>query len=119
LARSAEGEGFTDTFTAELWLHPGVAGWHFVTLPTDLADQLCAQTAATPRAFGSLPVAATIGHTTWTTSLFVDTKAASYLLPVKADVRRRERLTAGDSVRVTVELQPLAAAPRARVRVPF
>lgn len=94
----------THTFTAELGLQRGEAGWRFVTLPADLADELRAQTAATARAFGSFPVAVTIGRTGWRTSLFADTRAASYLLPVKADVRRREQLSAGDRVRVTVEL---------------
>lgn len=94
----------THTFTADLWLHPGDAGWHFVTLPAELADEIRAQSAGTARPFGSLPVTVTIGRTSWTTSLFADTGADSYLLPVKADVRRREQLTAGDSVRVTLEL---------------
>ena len=54
------------------------------------------------RPFGSLPVRAAIGRTSWSTSLFADTRTASYLLPVKADVRRREGIGDGDAV--TVEL---------------
>ena len=96
----------TYTFTADVWLRPGEAGWHFVTLPVELADELRAQTAETARPFGSLPVQVTIGRTSWATSLFPDTSAASYLLPIKADIRRREQLTAGDAVRVSLELVP-------------
>ena len=92
------------TLTAELWLHPRSAGWHFVTLPADLADDLRARAAGRARPFGSLPVRVTVGNTSWTTSVFPDTRAASYLLPVKAAVRRREALAAGDVVRVTLEL---------------
>jgi hypothetical protein len=33
----------------------------------------------------------------WSTSLVTDTRSASYLLPVKAEVRRRERIEDGDS----------------------
>lgn len=92
-------------FSAELWLHPGAAGWHFVTLPAELADDVRARTAGTARPFGSLPVVVAIGRTSWATSLFADTTSASYLLPVKAEVRRREGISAGDIVRVTFELR--------------
>ncbi|MGE3811188.1 MAG: DUF1905 domain-containing protein [Candidatus Nanopelagicales bacterium] len=71
-----------------------------------LADELRARTTGRARPFGSVPVRATIDQTSWSTSLFADTKAASYLLPVKADIRRRERLEAGDDVRVTIDLLP-------------
>lgn len=91
-------------FDAELWRHEGGAAWHFVTLPHDIADEIAERAAKLHRPFGSLPIRATIGATTWTTSLFADTKRASYLLPVKADVRRRERLDAGQHVSVAVEL---------------
>ena len=49
-------------------------------------------------------VNATIGATTWETSIFPDTKSGSYLLPVKAEVRRREGVEDGDAVTVTLEL---------------
>jgi hypothetical protein len=90
-------------FDAEAWLSPGDAGWHFVTLPTDLADEIRARSEGRP--FGSVPVTVTVGATSWETSLFADTKSASYLLPLKADARRRERIVAGDRVTVTVELR--------------
>jgi hypothetical protein len=75
-----------------------------VTLPADLADELRASTSGRGRPFGSVPVRVIIGQTSWTTSLFADTKAGSYLLPVKAAIRRLEQLAAGDEVRVTIEV---------------
>jgi hypothetical protein len=38
-------------FHAALWLNPGEAGWHFVTLPPDVADDIKERTAASSRAF--------------------------------------------------------------------
>jgi hypothetical protein len=75
-----------------------------VTLPADLADELRARTSGRERPFGSVAVRVIIGQTSWTTSLFADTKAGSYLLPVKAAIRRLEQLAAGDEVRVTIEV---------------
>lgn len=44
------------TVTGSLWLHAGGVGWHFITLPHDLADEIRARTAATARPFGTVPV---------------------------------------------------------------
>jgi Domain of unknown function (DUF1905) len=89
----------------EVWLYPGDAGWHFVTLPPDVADEIRARPAGTARAFGSVPVRATLGATSWTTSLFADRKSSSYLLPLNAATRRRERIGPGDAVAVAIELR--------------
>lgn len=98
----------SDTFavTGELWRWQGEAAWHFVTLPAELADELRARYAGAHGAFGTLRVRATIGATTWSTSLFADRARDSYLLPVKADVRRRERVGEGDTVTVRLALAP-------------
>jgi hypothetical protein len=52
--------------------------------------------------WGVIPVSARIGRTTWTTSLFP--KDGGYLLPVKAVVRRAERIDLGDEVAVLLRL---------------
>jgi hypothetical protein len=57
------------------------------------------------KAFGSLRVSATIGETRWDTSIFFDTKAGAFVLPVKADVRRKESLNLGDSVTCSIALE--------------
>lgn len=93
-------------FEAVLWRAPGKAAWCFLTLPEEMAARVRSLTQGLRSPFGSLRVVARIGSTEWKTSLFADTKANSYLLPVKADVRRQERLAAGDKVRVEVEIKP-------------
>jgi hypothetical protein len=94
----------THRFSSTLWLYNGKAAWHFITLPEDVADEIEAASTATTRGFGSVRVTATIGDTTWATSLFPDNAAQSYLLPVKKPVRTAERLTAGDEVAVVLRL---------------
>ncbi len=93
-------------FEATLWRAPGKAAWCFITLPEDMAGRVRRLTQGLRNPFGSLRVVARIGSTEWKTSLFADTKTNSYLLPVKADVRTQEGLSAGDKVRVEVEINP-------------
>lgn len=91
-------------FRAKLWRHSGEAGWHFVTTPTDMSKQIRVLATGLMNAFGSLRVFATLGNTSWRTSVFFDSKANAFLLPVKADVRRKERVGHGDAVDVTLEI---------------
>ena len=92
----------TYTITAPIWRYEGPAGWHFVTLPTEVADEIDVRFEHAHRPFGSLRVHVSLGHVSWTTSLFRDTKSESYLLPIKAVIRRVAGVDAGDTV--TLEL---------------
>lgn len=85
-------------FSGELWFWKGPAPWHFVTVPEDGCDQLEDAAPLASYGWGCIPVTATVGRTTWTTSLFP--KDGAYVVPVKTDVRRAERLELGDTVTV-------------------
>ena len=82
----------------------GPSGWHFVTLPTDVSDEIEDRTEPARVGFGSVRVEVTVGSTTWQTSLFPDTKAGAYVLPMKKPVRTAEGLEAGDPVDVRLDL---------------
>ena len=93
------------SFDAQLWrwTSNGVA-WVFLTLPENIADQIEAQQVGPGRGFGAVKVRVTIGSSTWDTSMFPSRKHASYILPVKAPVRRQEGLDAGDTASVSILL---------------
>jgi hypothetical protein len=99
-------------FRAPVWEHEGPGAWHFVTLPEELADAVLEQSEGRGAAFGSVPVQATIGTTTWRTSLFPDKRLRSYVLPVKRAVRAAQGLTAGDVVAVELVVLPDAQGAR-------
>jgi hypothetical protein len=92
------------TFTASLWLYPGKAGWHFVTVPQDVSDDIGTLFEGLSRGWGSFPATITIGETRWQTSIFPDKASATFLLPLKAEVRKKERIAEGDTVSVLLEL---------------
>lgn len=91
-------------FEGELWRYAGEAAWHFITVPKAISADMRALSAGLRNAFGSLRVVATVGKTQWRTSVFADRKADAFLLPVKADVRRKEKIAHGDKVAVTLEI---------------
>lgn len=45
-----------------------------------------------------------IGTTEWTTSLFPERKSKTYLFAIKASVRKKEDLAAGDRVTVRIHI---------------
>lgn len=91
------------TFSSKIWLYPGMAGWHFAGVPKRESTEI--KTGTNVKAgFGSIPVTVTIGKTVWTTSIFPDKKSGCYLLPIKAVVRKKEEILAGDEVTLKIKL---------------
>lgn len=93
-----------ETFRAKVWTLDSTGAWHFVTLPVILSARIRTLTTGLRKPFGSFRVKSQIGLTSWETSLFADQKREAFLLPVKADVRRKEKITIGDTIEVTVTL---------------
>lgn len=94
------------TFSIEtvIWRYSGKGGWHFVTLGKPLSDKINAATRSRKAAWGSVRVTVTVGQTTWQTSLFPSSEHDSYLLPIKAAVRKKENLTVDDLVRLSIDV---------------
>lgn len=99
------------SFRAELWLYPGEAAWHFLTLPMDVAEEIREESAAFRKGFGSVRVTAQARGQSWQTSLFPDAQSGSYLLPVKKSVRTAAHLATGEEVEVRLTVQAEALPP--------
>jgi hypothetical protein len=87
-----------------VWLYPGRAGWHFVTIPKEVAKQIDTDFQSMRRGWGSLKVIVTIKDTTWKTSIFPDKKTGTYLLPINSSVRKSTRTKEGDRVRLGLQI---------------
>ena len=96
----------TYEFDAELWRWQArkADAWVFVSLPTDVADEVLEVAAGATRGFGSVRVEVTLGSTVWRTSIFPDDGAKTYVLPLKKTVRRAEQCDVGDTVRLRLAL---------------
>lgn len=99
-----EAETVKVVFDAELWLWAArrAETWTFVSLPASESEEIRDLAGGLRRGFGSVRVRATIGTSTWSTSIFPDSRAG-YVLPVKRPIRVAEALDVGDVASVTVE----------------
>lgn len=89
---------------SKVWPYPGMAAWRFLTVPKKDSEAIKKRYGAQARGWGSLPVAVKIGKTEWNTSIFPDKKSGTYLLPLKAAVRRAEGIDDGDSVEFAIKV---------------
>jgi hypothetical protein len=87
-------------FTAAIWRHEVGAGWCFVSLPVEESQRIRRVFGDHAVGWGSLRVRATLGAVEWPTSIFPDSKGGAYVLPIKADVRRRNAVGPGDEVTI-------------------
>ena len=102
-------ERITHTGPLWRWTTPAApAAWLFITIDGAAGEALSAtalmrRMEGLSRGFGSLKVAATIGETTFKTSVF-PSKKTGWLLPIKAAVRKAERLIDGEAVALVLEV---------------
>lgn len=73
-----------------------------MTVPEQQCHDLRAVSGFVSYGWGVIPVRARVGATEWKTSLFP--KDGSYIVPIKASVRKAERLGEGDDVTVQLEV---------------
>jgi hypothetical protein len=89
--------------TGGIWHWKGPAPHHFVTVPEEDCGALEAVSPMVSYGWGMIPVAVRLGATSWTTSLWP--KDGGYIVPLKADVRRREQLEVGDLVTLVLTVE--------------
>jgi hypothetical protein len=96
-------------FTGTVWLwrpakKPSATGWYFLTVEGQIAAEIRYAALGRTGGFGSIRVTATIGDTSWQTSLFPHRETGGLLLPLKAEVRRREGIEEGGDVTVMLRV---------------
>lgn len=89
-------------FEGMIWFWRGPAPWYFVTVPAEQGLALKAMSSSITYGWGVLPARVRIGATSWNTSLFP--KDGSYLVPLRASVRKAEKLELGEIVTIRLEV---------------
>lgn len=89
-------------FDAEIIVWRGPAPFLFAPVPADLVAEIRAAARLASYGWGVVPVAARVGATTFSTSLFP--RDNRYLLPIKVAVQRAEAIGAGDRIYAVVEI---------------
>jgi Domain of unknown function (DUF1905) len=89
-------------FKAAPWRYEGPNGWVFVSLPTELSKEIREIFKSEEAGWGRLTATARIENTEWKTAIWFDTKANTYLLPLKSAIRSKESVVIGKAINVSV-----------------
>lgn len=88
-----------------VWIWKGGQGaWHFVTIPAAQSREIGGRHGGVSRGWGSIPVVVTLGRCTWKTSIFPYSKVKAFILPLKADVRKKENVRPKDLITFTLAI---------------
>ena len=85
-------------FSSKMWQHGSSGGWFFVSLPKDMASEIREHLGWQEEGWGRMKVTAQIGERDWDTAIWFDSKAGTYLLPIKAEIRKRSNLKPGEPI---------------------
>ena len=89
-------------FDGAVWYWRGPAPFYFVTVPEPECAQIAGVSVGVSYGWGMIPVSASVGSTRFTTSLWP--KDGGYIVPIKAAVRRAERIDVDDVVSVVLSV---------------
>lgn len=91
-------------FTEALWKWTGKGAWFFINVPKEYADEIKFFAPDSKPGFGSVRVTATINETVWKTSIFPSKSTGAYILPIKAEIRKKNSLTDGSMAEVKLDI---------------
>ena len=79
-------------FATHMWQHNSPGGWYFVSLPQNMSEEIRSHLKWQEEGWGRMKAVAQIGNNEWETAIWFDTKMKTYLLPIKAAIRKKCRL---------------------------
>ena len=90
-------------FNGKIFIWRGPSPFFFIAIPAKPSLDIKAISSLVTYGWGVIPVTVRIGNTVFTTSLFP--KDGRYLVPIKASVRKAEKLEEGDKVDIRLEIR--------------
>ena len=87
--------------------HPGndSSNWRFARVPEDISATIKEmQKGKLRRGWGAVYAKTKVGKSVWMTSVFPDRYSATYILPLKKEIRYEENLYDGIEIKVSIEI---------------
>lgn len=81
-----------------------MCGWVFVDLPKEMSIDIRDNFKCLEEGWGRLKITAKLGESEWQTSIWFGTKADTYLLPLKAKIRKQEKVVLGEDVNIIISI---------------
>ena len=79
-----------------------MCGWTFVSLPQKLSVEIRDNFKHLEEGWGRMKLTAKLGESEWQTAIWFDTKQDTYLLPLKAKIRKQENVVLGENLQIAI-----------------
>ena len=102
-----ENKGIKYEFTAKVWNYSstgGTCGWYIACLPKEMSKEIRENLKFLEEGWGLLKMTAKIGNSQWATAIWFDTKLQTYLLPIKAEIRKKEKIETDKDVKIMIRI---------------
>lgn len=100
-----EKKGVKYEFFAKVWHYSstgGMGGWWIVCIPKEMTKEIRENFKFLEEGWGRLKIMAKIGNSQWATAIWFDTKLETYLLPLKAEIRKKENIEIDKDVEIII-----------------
>ena len=91
-------------FTAKIWQHQGQGGWYFVSLPLEFTKEIRENLKWQEEGWGRMKATASVNQLEWDTAIWFDKKHDTYLLPIKAEIRKKAKLELNQIMEVCISI---------------
>ncbi len=96
---------FTYEFEGKVWRSGGKGGWYFISLEKSLSKDIRSLHKESEEGWGRLKATVRINKTEIATAIWFDKKHDTYLLPIKAVLRKKEGITDGSEIKGKIEIK--------------
>ncbi len=97
--------GIKYEFSAKVYQYSTSAdmtGCTLVSLPNKMSIEIRDNFKHLEEGWGRMKVTAKIGNSEWQTAIWFDTKHDTYLLPLKAAIRKKEKIVLNEDTNITI-----------------
>lgn len=91
-------------FSAQIWQHAAPGGWYFVSLPIKMSKEIRTHLKSQEEGWGRMQAIAKTKEIEWKSAIWFDTKSNRYVLPLKAEIRKKANLVLDQKIQVAVWL---------------
>lgn len=89
-------------FTGNMWKYDAPGGWYFVSLPAVISKEIRENLGWQEEGWGRMKARAKIGILSWETAIWFDSKKKTYMLPMKAEIRKKTGLEVDKKVEISI-----------------
>jgi hypothetical protein len=89
-------------FSSKVWKHSSIKSWYFVSLPIKITKEIRETLRWQEEGWGRMKATVQIGNSTWETAIWFDTKHETYLLPLKSEIRKTEKIEVNNQFKIHI-----------------